>query len=44
MCNLQGMAGAVVYDRLNKTTDGLRMFKDLGRKFEEDFFTKGIRS
>ena len=41
MCNLEGIAGAVIYDRLNGTSDGTRLLSDFLQKFEEDFFTKG---
>ncbi|KAL6229375.1 hypothetical protein BDW75DRAFT_245790 [Aspergillus navahoensis] len=41
MCNLGGMAGATVYDRLFGTQEGRRVMRKFYRRFEEDFFTKG---
>lgn len=41
MCNLEGIAGAVIYDRLNNTAEGTTLLSDFLPKFEEDFFTKG---
>jgi hypothetical protein len=41
MCNLGGMAGATVYDRLFKTKQSSRVMKKFYQHFEEDFFTPG---
>lgn len=41
MCNLEGMAGTVIYDRLNKTSEGKHIFSGFLHNFEEDFFTQG---
>ena len=41
MCNLGGMGGAMVCDRLFKSKQASRIMKKFYKHFEEDFFTAG---